>query len=232
MVYKTISSEAIIAKIYRDFKPANSGWVIDALEWIGEGLSVIGVFTGMEQKPICVKIIDFKGKLPCELEQIEGVEYQKCRLPYSNATNSIPNCCINLPLHHTEYCNFNPNYIQTSFAEGEVIIYIQAIPTDCNGLPMIPDNELCKTALSWYCMSMMLLRGFKHQVTNYPMAIANWEKYYPQAQNDMNFPDIERYEQFTTTWTSVVINLNKQSEFFNSYLNNKNNIVETGTITS
>lgn len=232
MVYKTVSSDIIISKIYRDFKPNNSGWVQDALEWIGEGLEIIGAFTGMERKPFCVKIVDYKGKLPCGLEQIDGISYNNFRLPHSNSTNDIRNRCTDIPLHTTEFCSFNPNYIQTSFEKGEVIIYAQVLPTDCNGLPMIPDNTLCKIALSWYCMTMMLSRGFKHQTFSYKDALAMWNLYYPQAQNDMNYPDIERYEHFTKTWTSLVINLNKQSEFFNDFIGLPNKVIETGTITA
>lgn len=231
MVYRTVSSDALIAKIYRDFKPSNSGWISDAFEWIGEGLQIIGAYPTLERKPICVNIIDYKGKLPCSLEQIEGVEYDGYRLPYSNAVNSVANCCSNLPLHTSEYCSFNPNYIQTSFPTGKVIIHCLVIPTDCDGLPMIPDDALCTTALSWYVMSMMLLRGFKHQVIDYKTAIQMWEKFYPQAQNSMNFPDIEHYEKFKKSWVNVVININKQSQFFNDFIPNINR-TETGTITS
>ena len=232
MVYKTISSDAVISKIFRDFKPANSGWIGDAFEWIGEGLEIMGAYTGYIRKPVCLEVVDFKAKLPCDLEQVEAIEFEGHRLPYSNGTNSVANCCINLPIHSSEYCSFNPNYIQTSFATGKIIVHILTLPVDCNGLPMIPDNVLCTTALSWYCISMMCLRGFKHQTIDYKTALMMWEKYYPQAQNDMNFPDIERYEQFKRTWVNVVLNINKQSEFFNDSLGNSNRRIESGTITS
>lgn len=230
MVYKNTSSDVVIAKVFRDFKPSNSGWVFDAFEWIGEGLNIMGAYTAYERKPICIDIVDYKGKLPCTLEQLEGVEYDGYRLPYSSATNSVANCCTNLPVHSSEYCSFNPNYIQTSFATGKVILYCLVLPTDCNGLPMVPDNTLCTTALAWYIITMMLLRGFKHQVITYPMAVANWEKFYPQAKNSMNYPDIERYDRFRKSWTSMVGSIDKQSTFFNTYLGSPNTITETGNI--
>lgn len=232
MVYKIVSSDKVISKIYRDFRPSNSNWVGDAVEWIGEGLEIIGAYTGLQRKPLCLDVVDYKVKIPCNVELIEGIEYNGFRLPYNNAHNTIANCCINLPLHKNEYCSFNPNYIQTSFATGKIIIWALLLPVDCNGLPMVPDNILCLTALEWYCMSMMLLRGFNHQTIDYKMAAMMWEKYYPQAQNDMNFPDIERYEQFSKTWTSLVFDINKQNEFFNNSFNNTNRLIETGTITS
>lgn len=232
MVYKVTSSDRVIARVFRDFKPNNSAWVKDAIEWIGEGLEIIGSYAQYERKPICVKIIDYKGKLPCELESIEGVEYDGHRLPYSSATNSVANCCANLPVHSTEYCSFNPNYIQTSFPTGEVIIYAQVLPTDNKGFPMIPDDALTIIALSWKVMAALCLRGLTHPVINFEKAEAMWEKFYPQAQNSDNFPDIENYEQFKRRWVNVALNINVQDEMFNDFINIQTRKTETGSITS
>ncbi len=243
MVYKIVSSDRVIAKIFRDFKPSNSGWIKDALEWMGEGLEIIGSYSGLERKPICLEVEDHKVKIPCNVEEIEaivfhdnfntkGVRVHNHRLPFSNGINSISNCCSHIPFHATESCSFNPNYIQTSFRRGKITVYALVPPTDCNGLPMIPDNVKCITALSWYCISMMLLRGFKHQTIDYKIAFGMWEKFYPQAQNSMEYPDIERYEQFKRTWTATILNVNLQSELFNDQLGLRDRLIESGTITN
>lgn len=232
MIYKTVSSDVIIAKIFRDFKPSNSAWIVDALEWIGEGLEIMGSYTSLELKAIPVHIHEYKGKLPCALEQLEVIEYHGHRLPYTNASRILKNHNTNLPFHKVEYCTLNPNYINTSFEHGEVIVHCLVLPVDCNGLPMIPDNVKAKIALGWYCMAMMLLRGFKHQTITYKDAWEKWEKTYPQAQNSMNFPDLERYERFKKTWVNVVLDINKQSKFFDDYHNILNDRKETGTTTS
>ena len=44
-IYKTTSAGTVIAKIFRDLKPTNDNWVDDAVEWIGEALEAIAIFT-------------------------------------------------------------------------------------------------------------------------------------------------------------------------------------------
>ena len=49
-VYKTISSKAIIRKIFRDLKLSKDNWIDDAIEWIGEALEHIGASPQLLQK--------------------------------------------------------------------------------------------------------------------------------------------------------------------------------------
>ena len=41
MIYKNISSKAIIRKVFRDLNPNGDNWIEDAIEWIGEALEHI-----------------------------------------------------------------------------------------------------------------------------------------------------------------------------------------------
>ena len=75
MIYKTVSSKAVVAKVFRDLKPTSDAWVVDAVEWIGEALEFIGYFTGLEKKAIELTIKDHRCLLPCELVDIIQVEY-------------------------------------------------------------------------------------------------------------------------------------------------------------
>jgi hypothetical protein len=89
MIYKTISAKAIIAKIYRDFKPTIPGWESNAIEWIGEAAEAIGQSAGLVKKSTgnegcldAITIVDHRAKLPCDLVNLQAVEYQGKRLPY------------------------------------------------------------------------------------------------------------------------------------------------------
>lgn len=88
-VYRTTSSKAVLARVWRTFKPTEPGWKFDAVAWIGEGLEMIGHFSGTYRKSSPVKgetgaIVtkNHRAKLPCDLESIFGVEYNGYRLPY------------------------------------------------------------------------------------------------------------------------------------------------------
>lgn len=93
MIYKTVSSKAVIAKVFRDLKPTTDTWVNDAVEWIGEALEFIGYHTGLEKQAKEVTIKDHRALLPCELVDITQVEYEGSALPYGTDTASydLPN---------------------------------------------------------------------------------------------------------------------------------------------
>jgi hypothetical protein len=93
MIYKSVSSKAVIAKVFRDLKPTTDTWVIDAVEWIGEALEFIGYIGGLERKALTLKVKNHRALLPCELVDILQVEYQGSALPYGTDTTGfdLPN---------------------------------------------------------------------------------------------------------------------------------------------
>lgn len=224
MQYTTKSSKAIIAKIYRDFKPSNSAWVGDAYEWIGEAIELIGCFTGYELLHKDFEVIDYRVKLPCDIEQLMGIEYNGMRLQRSGGINAGDNCsCVdNLTCHPEENYSLNPNYIQTTFQTGCIKIHYKAIPTDCDGFPMVVDRVKVTQAIEWYVMRGMLLRGFKHQTVAFADADKMWEKYYPQAQNDLVFSTIDDWELFKKSWLGLVKSTNMTNEMFNTVVSDNN----------
>ena len=82
MIYKTISSQAIIQKIFRDLKPADTSWTTDAIEWIGEALDFIGFHAGFEKRVKELEVSSFRAEVPCDLYQLMAVEYEGLPLVY------------------------------------------------------------------------------------------------------------------------------------------------------
>jgi len=72
-VYKTISSKAVIRKIFRDLKPDKDNWIDDAIEWIGEALEHIGSAGQLCLKNCVLEIKDHKVLLPTDLYYINQV---------------------------------------------------------------------------------------------------------------------------------------------------------------
>lgn len=72
-IYKTISSKAVIRKIFRDLKPQNDNWIDDAIEWIGEALEHIGAAPQLCQKQCVLEIKDHKVLMPTDLYYINQV---------------------------------------------------------------------------------------------------------------------------------------------------------------
>lgn len=219
MVYKTCSVNKVIAQIYRDFKPSHSGWIGDAVEWIGDAIDIMKCAGGYGEQVEEVEIIDYRGKLPCQVESILGISRDGMRLARNGGLNhkNLKSSKVNiLPGCVTQSYTLNPNYINTSFEDGCIQIYYLGIETDCDGYPIIIDDAIYREALTWYVLMKMLGRGFKHQTFNYRDAEERWKKAYPRAQNRCRMPDIDGYEQFKKSWLGAVNSNDPSLVFFNS----------------
>ncbi len=218
MGYKTCSVNKVIAQIYRDFKPSNSGWVDDAVEWIGDAISIMRVCQGFTEQNKKFKVIDYRVKLPCNIDMLLGIEYQRHRLEKTNAINQKNKCsCLNnLVCHPSESYSLNPNYIITTFKEGEITLYWNGIELDCDGFPYILDDAVYREALTWYILMKMCLRGFKHQTIDYKLCRDLWLQEYPRAQNRFRMRDIDDAEVFKKSWLGLVKPTNMTNQFFNS----------------
>lgn len=219
MVYKTCSINQIIARVFRDFKPSHSGWIDDCVEWIADAIDIMKCGGSYGEQSKTLEVIDYRAKLPCDLDTILGVSKDGKRMARSGGFNhkNLKNSCVNtLPQDLNTTYTLTPNYINTSFEEGCITVYYLGIETDCDGYPTIIDDALYKEALTWYILMKLLGRGFKHQVFTYKDALQSWEKMYPRAQNRCKFPDIDGYELFKKSYLGLVNANNPTTVFFNS----------------
>ena len=63
----------VIGKVFRDLKPTDSSWTMDAVEWIGEALDFIGYHGAFEEDRNC-KCEGLRAAFPC-LYALRAVEY-------------------------------------------------------------------------------------------------------------------------------------------------------------
>lgn len=213
----------MLAHVIRKFKPANSNWYVDAIEWMGEAIGIMGCSQQYCNRPYLLHIKEFRARLPCSIEYIEGVSYNGLRLQRNGGINNKETCVSHLAVYTKESYTLNPNYIHTSFETGDIIIYGKALPVDGEGYPLVADDPLYITALGWYIMMNWLARGNKHPVFNYEMCEQRWIKAYPQAQNSCNFPDIDNYDLFRNRWCNLIEDIRATSHFFNSLVNTELN---------
>lgn len=82
----------------------------------------------------------------------------------------------------------NYNKLQCSIENGEVDIWYWSVPTDEDGLPMVPEHEDYHTALYWYVRMMMIGAGFEDKVFTYEKCEQQWKEYAPRAINDISYP--------------------------------------------
>ena len=216
MTYKVCSSKQIIARVFRDFKPSNSGWIEDAIEWIGDAIDIMKCAPGYCETYRDLNVVDYKVEIPCDLESILGIQYKGARLRYNGGLAMQRTWKTNIPLGLETY-TLNPGTIETSFAEGCIRLHYWGLPVDCDGYPMVIDSAKYKEALTWFILMKMMGRGFKHQVFNYKDAKTMWETMYPRAQNDCKMPNIDQMENWKHNWVGVVKNLNRADNFYQTY---------------
>lgn len=219
MTYKTCSVNKVLAQIYRDFKPSNSSWTEDAIEWIADAIEIMKCYQGYAELSKTVETVDYRAKLPCDLEMLLGIEYKGKRLQKSGGINhkfKKCSCLDNLVCEVQESYSLNPNYIHTTFKKECITIYYLGLEVDCDGFPLIIDDAIYREALTWYVLMKMCLRGFKHQTINFEFCRKEWERYYPKAQNRCRMPDIDSYEVFKKSWMGLARSTNMTNEFFNT----------------
>lgn len=81
MTYNFVSSDAMLAKLYRDFRPADGSFISDAVEWIGESLQAMDISPLHDKKKEERTTIGHRTKIPCDLRAIRGIEYKGYPLP-------------------------------------------------------------------------------------------------------------------------------------------------------
>tara|TARA_B100000963_G_C22582825_1_gene651665 strand:+ start:439 stop:1233 length:795 start_codon:yes stop_codon:yes gene_type:complete len=114
MNYKHTSAKHVISKIFRDLRINDEGWVLDAMEWIGEALEFIGHVSTTERKATELTISSHKAILPDDLLWINQVEYNGSALAYGGDTAGydLPNAArtTNMTPNGTDSSTFTSAY--------------------------------------------------------------------------------------------------------------------------
>lgn len=97
----------------------------------------------------------------------------------------------------------NPDYIITSFDEGDIVIHYRGYVLDEEGYPKIPDSKEHSEAIAFYILYKWLSRGNTHSVWRLADVYQMWIKLLGQASNKGGFPDIGDQERFTNMWVRV-----------------------------
>jgi len=219
-VYKFVSSKEVIAATIRRFGLKSSESVVKAIESIGEGLLLMGSPNSYVTTSSMVTVSEYKGKLPCNLKLVMAMQHNNFRLPRNNGDDMGINYSeINeLDIEKGEWYYLNGNYFQTSFESGEVRVYYKAIAVDCDGFPLVPDNQKVKEALTWRINMDILSTGEKHPVFTFKDAESRWEIHMQRGRNSMNIMDVDDMERFKEMWVGIVPDPDLGRRMFNTII--------------
>jgi hypothetical protein len=111
------------------------------------------------------------------------------------------------------------NYIKTNVETGYLMLAYQAIPTDSQGYPMIPDDQSFIEAIYWYLvMKLYYPQWVAGQVRDavYYDARRSWNYYCKQAYGDALLPNTDQLESIKNSWLRLVPELNEHASGFST----------------
>jgi len=120
------------------------------------------------------------------------------------------------------------NYIKTNQETGYIMLAYQAIPTDNNGYPLIPDDASFMEALYWYIVTKLLYPQWKLGTIRdavYYDARRSWNFYCKQAYGNALMPNKDQLESIKNTWLRLVPEINEHATGF-STLGERQNIYD------
>ncbi|CAK0763030.1 conserved hypothetical protein [Gammaproteobacteria bacterium] len=221
------SVNEIIAKILSDSDIKNEKIrITDIITWCGEALRKIGgsqavqnIITGKDNVPL-LQITNYKTVLPCNCIRIEqlGVSisetgpFQKTRLSTGSFDKKRDTSNIGEQITGDDITYYIAYpYIHINFKDGYGLLSYQAVPTDDDGYPLIPDLEAVKEALYWYCETKILYalyRSGKIRDSVYINAKKEWARCCNNAYNTIQMPtSSDEMETIMNVWVRLIPNL-------------------------
>lgn len=111
-------------------------------------------------------------------------------------------------------------YVKTNIETGYLMMAYQAVPTDTEGYPMIPDNQSFIEAVYWYIVMKLLYPqwvGGQIRDAVYADAKRSWNFYCKQAYGNVMMPNgAEQMESIKNTWHRLVEEFNEHDSFFST----------------
>lgn len=185
----------------------------DYIDWIADGLKHIGSYYQFEKKQATIEIDFFKGELPCDHYKTLRILNEKTNYYLDDNNNLIGNDkkTINNNSYGKRDMTTNFNTITTSFENGKLDIQYLAIPLDCDGFPLIPDNIDFMDALMWKCTYQLSMKGYKFKqpaFNDFRFVREMWQRYCAQARASANMPDVDTIERLKNIMVRMKPELN------------------------
>lgn len=234
-----ISSRVVIPKLISDLDLKEDQMQISSIkEWIAEALEKIGALQQLQRQVVLLPIVDYSAKLPYDLFRLgklaystDGTHYTKLRksagvhtptqatgsditpiAAFNGVTRTNPSIASEEVLYQVK-----PGCIQLSEREGYLKVEYYAMPTDDEGMPMMPNAISYIEAVFWYvAMKMTYPKYLRGQIHNsiYSDMKNSWAFYRKQAYSEAMTPDIGDMENIKNVWHKLYPEYNDNDDFF------------------
>jgi hypothetical protein len=110
-------------------------------------------------------------------------------------------------------------WIKTNVPEGYLMIAYQAIPTDIDGYPLVPDDPGFIEAIYWYITVKLLYpmwRDGRVRDAVYYDARNSWNFYCKQAYANAMMPNVDMLESIKNSWLRLIPEISEHDNFFST----------------
>lgn len=218
-------------------------WIGEGMMKIGAFPSFVTKVTGKDGFPL-LEIDDYQAKLPSDLYTVNQVAYSKTNqgpfYPMRYAAGSFsshntmtapttvttsdnndyqPSTQSGTQFSGDYYYSIAGNWVKTNIRAGYLLISYQAIPTDEDGYPMIPNDVSFFEALYWYVNMKITYPQWKNgQVRDavYYDAKSSWNYYRKQAYGNAMMPNGDQLESIKNTWIRLIPEINADKNFYST----------------
>jgi hypothetical protein len=223
--------------------------VLDFVEYIGEGLKKIGAFPSMTTKTLgkeglpLLQVSGYQAQLPADLHTINQVAFARAPegpffpMRYATGSFSSNHEATNVPdlsnitnptqassenntiFSYDWFYSIVGGYIKTNIKEGMLMVSYQAIPTDEDGYPMVPNDESFLEALYWYINMKITYPEWKAGRVRdavYYDTKSSWNYYRKQAYGNAMMPDGDQLESIKNIWLKLIPDINANRTFFST----------------
>lgn len=200
------------------------------LEYTLDFIQIVGCPSLFEEKTTVIKIEDWRGVLPCDYvsmiqvrtaKEVDGIEpNHRSHISYRYSTDSfhMSKEKPDVGRYGTDLTyKIQGSVIYTSTKDTDIEIAYNAIATDGEGYPLLPDNPSFLRALEAYVKKQQFTILFdlgKLQPAILQNAQQEYAFYVGQCQTDMIMPSIDQMESLTNLWTALIARANEHSKGF------------------
>ena len=200
------------------------------LDYTVDFLQIVGVPSLFEEKTALLHVENYRCMLPCDYvsmiqvrtaKKVDGIEPDhRSHISYRYSTDSfhMSNEKPDVGRYGTDLTYKIQGYvIYTSTKDTDIEIAYNAIATDGEGYPLLPDNPSFLRALEAYVKKQQFTILFdlgKLQPAILQNAQQEYAFYVGQCQTDMIMPSIDQMESLTNLWTSLIARANEHSKGF------------------
>ena len=180
-------------------------------------MKLLKVPPSFEDKIAEIEITQHKGALPADFLMINQARYKKSHFVLAAATDTF-HLADQDEEHYVYPCyKIQGKYIYTSSLDRPIEISYKAIPEDCEGYPLIPDNTSFIKALEAYIKEREFTILFDlGKITQQALTLAQQEYtwYAGQASTSMLMPSIDELASITNMWNQLIPRIQEHTNQF------------------